>query len=274
MKADIFIAGGQKCGTTALFQFLTKHPDIIGAKSKEVDFFSYTSMFEKGVDFYHNQFPNDPRNRLKKILQPKHYLDASPSYLHDESPHVTSKRIYQYNKKAKAIIVLRDPIERAISAYHHNIKLFKANKDWWIEWVKSRKEDFNIQKVRRRQEDEISDVKKYFINELEALDRSNYIEAPIIDHGNYYPAVNAFKENFGENLLVISNEDFRNNTMETMSTISTFLGIRTLNWAFTKGKIIYSNEYSISLDNDILDKLKCYYFESNKLLAEEFNINF
>ena len=39
-KVDFLIIGAQKCGTTSLYNYLSYHPDIIGSKPKEVDYFS------------------------------------------------------------------------------------------------------------------------------------------------------------------------------------------------------------------------------------------
>ena len=50
--------------------------------------------------------------------------EASPSYLYSE---VAAKEIYNYNKNAKIIIILRNPIERLISHYKMDISSERQN---------------------------------------------------------------------------------------------------------------------------------------------------
>lgn len=44
---DFLIFGAQKTGTTALYEFLTKHPDIYPALRKEIFFFSNDSLYDR-----------------------------------------------------------------------------------------------------------------------------------------------------------------------------------------------------------------------------------
>ena len=36
---DFYILGGQKCGTTSMFVYLSKHPGILSPSSKDIRFF-------------------------------------------------------------------------------------------------------------------------------------------------------------------------------------------------------------------------------------------
>jgi hypothetical protein len=56
-KANLFIIGAQKCGTSTLFDNLVKHKNIFGGEIKEKNFFSHEDLFKKGINSYHNMFP-------------------------------------------------------------------------------------------------------------------------------------------------------------------------------------------------------------------------
>jgi hypothetical protein len=109
-KKIVFIIGAQKAGTTTLFNHLVQHPQIAASK-KEPHFFDY-SYTGRSRDY-------------EKILGHKWRLgvrwlvDASPSYLfHPAVP----ARIAAHYPDSQLIALLRDPAERAVSHYFHNLR--------------------------------------------------------------------------------------------------------------------------------------------------------
>ena len=124
---DFLIIGAAKAGTTALYEVLCQHPQIGMSPIKEPNFFalegetlSYaTGTTSKGyleecitdLGCYQNQF---------RAYQPGMVLgEASPLYLY--SPKAPEK-IHHYLPKAKIIVILRDPVERAFSNFLHHIR--------------------------------------------------------------------------------------------------------------------------------------------------------
>ena len=105
---SFMIVGAQKGGTTSLHYYLNQIPGITGSEPKETDFFSYKGFYKKGYRFYHSTFfkNSTPENLL---------FDASVEYMY--LPYV-AKRLHRYNPNLKLIVCLRDPIERALSAYN------------------------------------------------------------------------------------------------------------------------------------------------------------
>jgi len=111
MKKMFFIAGAAKSGSSSLYYYLGKHPDIYMSKKKEIGFFS--NLFnEKDVEWYQSHFDF---NYAAKI-----YGEATVEYMvHDNAP----LRIKKIFPDAKIIFILRDPIERAVSHYWHRVKM-------------------------------------------------------------------------------------------------------------------------------------------------------
>ncbi|TML44735.1 MAG: sulfotransferase domain-containing protein [Actinobacteria bacterium] len=107
---DFLILGAQKAGTTALYAYLLWHPGITGPAWKEVSYFD--RHYRRGVRWYRGHFPLRPGDRLVG--------EASPGYLfHPLAP----KRVWATVPGAKLIALLRDPVDRAFSHYHHEVAL-------------------------------------------------------------------------------------------------------------------------------------------------------
>lgn len=107
-----FVIGGvQKGGTTALATYLAAHPSVALPSTKEAHVFDRPD-FDDGwtverIDaLFANHFARDD-DRL--------HGDATPIYvLH---PRIVA-RIARYNPAMRWILLLRDPVERAVSQYH------------------------------------------------------------------------------------------------------------------------------------------------------------
>jgi hypothetical protein len=116
---DFVVIGAQKSGTTSLYRYLTAHPSIVGAAKKEVHYFDLNHR--RGVDWYRSNFP--PRRRLERLASRLGRRavtgEASPYYLFH--PHVP-QRMHELLPHAKLMVLLRDPVERAISHHNHEVQ--------------------------------------------------------------------------------------------------------------------------------------------------------
>jgi hypothetical protein len=121
------IAGGPKCGTTALWKYLNEHPEIYLADWKEPKFFTICENdlgnnirkpgpnripnYKKGLEWYMNLFDCDQNTKA--------IGEASTAYLSmPDSPFLIKKHL----PDVKIIIILRDPVHRMFSHYWHNFK--------------------------------------------------------------------------------------------------------------------------------------------------------
>ncbi len=106
------ILGAQKAGTTALYAYLRRHPHITGPSWKEVSFFD--RHWTRGESWYRGNFPNVLRARGDLVGE------ASPSYLfHPLAP----QRVVELVPDAKLIALVRNPVDRALSHYQHEVAL-------------------------------------------------------------------------------------------------------------------------------------------------------
>ena len=117
---EYVIVGGQRCGTTSLYQYLIEHPAIGAATTKEVHYFDVN--FGRGVDWYRGHFPTAAylRALAHRTGMPATTGEASPYYLfHPRAPY----RLADMLPDAKLVVMLRDPVSRLISHYHHEVAL-------------------------------------------------------------------------------------------------------------------------------------------------------
>ena len=109
---DFLVLGAQKAGTTALYEYLRRHPQISGPSWKEVSFFD--RHWARGESWYRGNFPNVARTRGK------HVGEASPSYVfHPLAP----RRVQEVVPEARLIVLVRNPVDRALSQYNHEVAL-------------------------------------------------------------------------------------------------------------------------------------------------------
>ena len=117
------IIGAQKCGTTALAHFLGQHPQIRMSSEKEPHLFdaedySRTWSPEQIDNRYRPYFASDREETTTDESTPSDGVmrgEATPIYLF--LPEIAAE-LRRYNPNLKVIVLLRDPVERAISHYY------------------------------------------------------------------------------------------------------------------------------------------------------------
>lgn len=107
---DFLGVGTQKGGTTSLQKALERHPNVFLPRSKELHYFTLHSS--QGVAWYRAQFA--------AATATQQCGEITPYYLfHPEAPH----RIHALLPAVRLIVLLRDPVERALSQVFHARRL-------------------------------------------------------------------------------------------------------------------------------------------------------
>lgn len=107
---DFLIVGAQKSGSTSLRAFLGDQKDEIFILNRELHFWNRDGHYQDGAGLngYLENFAEAKPNQIKG--------EKSPSYLvSQEAP----ARIHKHFPDIKIIAILRNPIDRAYSAYWH-----------------------------------------------------------------------------------------------------------------------------------------------------------
>jgi Sulfotransferase family len=108
---NLVVIGGLKCGTTSLHHYLNLHPEIAMSRPKELNFFVAELNWELGAEWYGAHF--DPEAPVRGETSP-HYTDR---------PRLdgVAGRMRSLIPDARIVYVVRDPIDRMLSHYLHNV---------------------------------------------------------------------------------------------------------------------------------------------------------
>ena len=106
---SFLVIGAQRAGTTSLYELLARHPNVRPALRKEGHYFDF--QYAESRRWYLAHFP--PRSA------PGLTGEASPYYMvHPLAPG----RVSEMNPRMKLIAILRDPVDRALSHYHLEVR--------------------------------------------------------------------------------------------------------------------------------------------------------
>jgi len=105
--------GAQRCGTTWIYECLREHPDVFMSQRKEINFFSdiYSNNYYKGISWYSNFFIYSNEEKIKGEITPEYLLD-------DKAPIRIERNLGQI----KFLVVVRNPVQRAFSAYKKGLR--------------------------------------------------------------------------------------------------------------------------------------------------------
>lgn len=108
---DFIIIGAMKAGTSSLYSCLVQHPRIKPARVKELHYFNRYYR-TRSLNWYRSFFP---------LRRPGAWItgEATPAYLFYPE---CAPRIHALLPRARLIVLLRNPVDRAISHYHHMVR--------------------------------------------------------------------------------------------------------------------------------------------------------
>jgi Sulfotransferase domain len=113
-KPNFLIIGAQKSGTSSLRKFMERNPNHFFTPRQELHFWNRDREYRdgEGVAEYYENFKGAAHNQIVG--------EKSPSYLPSSS---AAERIAHHLPQVKIVAVLRDPVDRAHSAYLHGLRV-------------------------------------------------------------------------------------------------------------------------------------------------------
>lgn len=201
---DFLIIGVQKCGTSSLYVNTVQHPYIVPAHRKEIHFFSEDPNFLRGIGWYRDHFPSIfYRCYAKKVLGRNIITgESTPRYLFTP---FAAERIYTIMPKVKLIVILRNPVDRAYSHYHHT--------------VRKGVETLPFEKAIKKAEDE---VERLYASGF-ALPRLRY---DYLSRGIYVDQLKVWMDIFPkEQFLILKSEDYFASTSAILKRVFEFLNL-------------------------------------------------
>ncbi|WP_346857508.1 sulfotransferase [uncultured Draconibacterium sp.] len=218
ISPNFFCIGAQKAGTTTLHDILKQHPEIFLPKRKEAHFFDLSDNYSNGIEWYYKRFFNN-------YSQEKMVGSCTPEYLFfPNTPHRIKKDL---GSEVKFIVILRNPIERAIS--HFNMSKSRGYETYDFP------EAINFENIRINKNE-------FSLNHFSYINRGLYS----IQLKRYFSIFDI------KNFLILNfEEDFIKNREETIQQILSFLQVKKLNLKIN----IKSNE-SFHYKNKIAQNLR------------------
>jgi len=199
---NFLIVGAAKSGTSSLHNYLNQHPEVFmpsynseGMKVKELRFLIKDLVkhrLHNGVWTW-----EEYKSLFNDVIDEKAIGESTVLYLYyykDAIKNIKEK----LGNDVKIIIILRNPTERAYSAFQHVSRGFKEQNSF--------EESLEMEDGRLEREENLTPMVMYK------------------DMGMYYEMVKSYQKNFS-NVHVIIFDDFRDNTENQMKKIYHFLGI-------------------------------------------------
>lgn len=117
MLPGFLIVGAQRCGTTTMYRALSEHPAVLKAVlHKGVHYFDLN--YGQPLSWYRAHFPLLPRARAvqRSLGVIPTTFESSPYYMFHP---LAADRIAAVLPDVKLLMLVRDPVERAYSAFTH-----------------------------------------------------------------------------------------------------------------------------------------------------------
>ncbi len=205
---DFLVIGAQRSGTSSLYKWLGQHPFVLPSLRKETEYFSLN--YGRGATWYRAHFPSVLRRRMFRQLRGSDPLsfEATPYYLfHPFAPARAARLV----PEAKLIVLLRNPVDRAYSHYHH--------------MVRHGREQLSFEEAIKSEPERIA-------TDLERL-KTNPFHRPLAHHRFSYLARGRYAEQLDRWLsefaaarfLVLSSEELYASPSSTYQQVLAFLGL-------------------------------------------------
>lgn len=256
-KPDLMIIGAQKCGTSSLHYYLSQHPQLQRSLPKAVHYFDKWIHHGYGIDWYQSHF---------KSLTPgkKRFFEATQEYIYDrEAPALISR----YYPDISMILMLRDPVERAYSAWNMYRTMFESGyPDFSRRKGQYPGETNPIYQYLMRGRKTFPSLREAIEIERELMESGGSGEPAILRKGLYAEQLKNYLKYFRrEQILVIGFKEFTANTPGTLKNVFRFLGVdEDVTMAFpVKNK----RPYAAAIDPEDKEYLRQFYSESDDELV-------
>ena len=196
-RIQLMIVGAQKAGTSSLLRYLAQHPDIHTHAQPELTFFLQEREYTRGYEWAFAKYFVDENTSGE--IEDKQLVAKNVMVMH--SPEVM-QRIYEHNPEMHLVVLLREPIARAYSAY------------WWArrrgwENIKTYEEALAAEEAR--------------VNE----DWFKWRQCAYQYNGIYYPHVKNLMTQFGSSKVhCILTDDLKENAEAVCQRVFKHIGIR------------------------------------------------
>ena len=205
MKPGFVIFGAMKSGTTALWDQLKTHPQVLSPLSKELQFFGHADWPE---EYYFEMFPRIRDAQQKGLITG----EASPGYYMD----CDFERLKKMQPDVRLVFIRRDPVERSLSHFFHNRELGLDSKSMAEVFRNGFDETRELYGLSR------TELKKVLLEQKHQQTNINFLLAMSC----YDLFLDLWKPVFGEDqILEIEFESLVNDNERTINKVLEFIGV-------------------------------------------------
>jgi sulfotransferase family protein len=195
---NLFIIGAAKAGTTALYDYLSQHPQVFPSRGKEPMFFSREENYARGLDWYEDVYFEGATDYPVRVEATPHYLYWSAKV----APRI--KDVYG-ERPVKFIVSFRDPVSRAYS--------------WYWNMVREGREELDFDEALRVEEGRL-EQNRYELYQLGSMVYGYSAGS------RYVSLLQPYLELFSpENFFFVFQDDLKYRANETCEEVFEFLGI-------------------------------------------------
>jgi hypothetical protein len=251
---DFLVAGVQKAGTTTAYAQLCTHPSIVPAAWKETRFFD-TALYDKGLPTYRARFPSVVRMAWVR-QRTGHAItgEATPTYLFHPRAAARARSVVP---DARVVVILRDPVSRAISQYamtraHHRTEPLPL-----LDALRAEEERLAPEYARLARGDDPTPA---------------YYRFSYVAKGRYAEQLRPWRDAFGERLLVLPMGELKADAPRFYDRIATFLGVPPHPWRIVRRRLTAR----IQIEPTAAERafLESAFAEANEALYDEWGIDF
>lgn len=240
---SFLIIGAKKCGTTSLFHYLSEHPNVGAPTWKEISYFNI--YFDRGSLWYRSFFPLSlPKLDSQDLITG----EATASYIcHPQA----AQRIAATLPDVKLIALLRNPVDRSYSHYHHTKRIGREN--------------LSFEEAIAQEESRVEQLENES-REL-GLKSSPAYNYTYLSSGMYAEQLKNWLKLFNkQQLLILKSEDFFNRPETIFKQVLDFLKIP--DWSPQKYRKYNNNSYSQKIKPSTRKYLTEYFQPHNQKLYE------
>jgi hypothetical protein len=238
-QPDFMIIGAMKAGTTALFNYLSLHPQVKSPKRKELHYYDRSRYQGLSLSEYINSFPRRENNILSG--------EATPFYL--RHPHAP-RWIASDFAHIKLIVLLRNPTDRAYSHYQQR--------------VNNGKEQGSLADAIALEQKSMDKEWQQFSADEKHLGKQA-IELSYLSRGRYLEQIKNWLKFFpSEQMLIVFTEELLRNQLKQLNRVTKFLAIDPFPDDFTQAKV--NTRHYNAIDGDTKAQLDGYFEPHNHAL--------
>jgi hypothetical protein len=209
-RPSFLVLGAGKAGTTSVVYYMSQHREVFFSYPKEPVFFQ--TEYELGMDYYWATY-------FKGYGGQTHAGEAAHQNL--RLPYV-ARRVHQAVPDAKLILICRDPVERAFSAYWHN-HTRKRDRRSFEDAVAE-----NLERLRTGPFFEDEEEAKLYADAVNRRDNGGQVPfASYVDSGYYASHIERYASLFGrDRIKVLYFEDLARAPQEVADSVYAHLGLQ------------------------------------------------